>query len=274
MSAGVGVIEIKLLEKLHSTIDKCVQELRIKNDADIIKNNDENNEVLVNYTKLLRFAQDIDRIRRKTYNADNLQMFNKDLHKTDRDIQNLLLIFELQIDKLHQEKIDLDKEILDKKAKDEISQDLNETNNNQIEMINSSGKFEDFQNEESIETLKSRLLKTNHSQLDQIQTTEIQNNYHDSIQQELIDSLPSMVSSLKEQALQFQEMIIQDAVILKEATQKFETSHGKFDNVNTLLSKYHKEGRLGFWFYIRIISLVLVSFLFLLIIIRLIPARH
>lgn len=259
-----STVDITILKELYSCISKEVQEIRID------EKNFKDDTTLTNYNKLLRFSQDIDHIRRQTYNKKDLKDFNIKLHITDRDIQNLLISVEIQIEKLHQEKLRIDRE----KATIEESIINEKINEQEIDHIDSNSKnYGGFQ-KESIETLKSRLLNTKHTQLDQIQSTELQNNYHDSIQQELIDSLPLMVTSIKEQALMFQEMIKQDAVILKEATQNFEASNGKFDNVNNLLSKYHKEGRLGFWFYIRIISLVLVSFLFLLIIIRLIPARH
>lgn len=257
--------DVSVLKTLHARIYKEVQEIKID------KKDFEDDTILTNYNKLLRFSQDIDRIRRQTHKNNDLNLFNKELHNTDRTIEDLLIAVEIQIEKLHQEKLRIDRE----KATNEEATNNSRINGSEIENIDNSNNtnYGGFQ-KESIETLKSRLLSTKHTELDQIQSTELQNNYHESIQQELIDSLPSMVSSIKEQALQFQQLIKQDAVILKEATQNFETSTGKFDNVNKLLSKYHKEGRLGFWFYIRIISMVIVSFLFLLIIIRLIPARH
>lgn len=254
---------------LHSRIEREVMQLKQKHGAAGFGEDATDDELLLTYNQLLRYARDIDSIRVKVYESKQLNAFNKKLHVTDRDIQNLLLDAEMRIDAMYR-KAQAQKELERKHV-------ANAANGGDIsDDVETIGRYQhdEFEGRESIESLKSRLLSTRHDQLDQVESTELQNNYHDSIQQELIDSLPSMVSSLKDQALQFQEMIKQDAVILKEATQNFETSHGRFDNVNTLLSKYHKEGRLGFWFYIRIISMVLVSFLFLLIIIRLIPARH
>lgn len=254
---------------LHSRIEREVMQLKQKHGEAGSGEGAADDELLVTYNRLLRYARDIDSIHMKVYQNERLGAFNKKLHLTDRDIQNILLDVEMRIDAMHR-RAQAKRERESKHVEDVANGGNTEGG---VEMV-SGYQHDEFEGRESIESLKSRLLSTRHDQLDQVESMELQNNYHDSIQQELIDSLPSMVSSLKDQALQFQEMIKQDAVILKEATQNFETSHGRFDNVNTLLSKYHKEGRLGFWFYIRIISMVLVSFLFLLIIIRLIPARH
>lgn len=265
-----STIDVKIYTTLHSRIEEEVQFLK-SNDFDVNNNNDDrNNDLLMKYNKLMRFYNEIDMLRSHTFENESFSSLDQKLHSTSRDIKNLILDIEIQIEnyynKLVRQKKLEEQEEINKLNKKENLQD--------IEKINKLDQHQDYQTEESIESLKSRLLSTRNNQLDQIQSVEVQNNYHESIQQELMDSLPSMVSSLKEQALQFQEMIKQDAVILKEASQNFENSHGKFNNVNTLLSKYHKEGRLGFWFYVRIISMVLVAFLFILIIIRLIPARH
>ncbi|KAG0683028.1 hypothetical protein C6P42_001990 [Pichia californica] len=258
-------IDTKPFTALHARIEAEVQQL--KNNIDLANDTD---LLLANYNKLQRYAHDIDYMRLQIHDNNQYLELNKKLHYIDRDIKNTILDIEIQIDIWHNK-------IIKEQEKKYTGKNTDNTIDENIEIISSSNnnnKHESFQNEESIESLKSRLLSTKYNQLDQVESTEIQNNYHESIQQELIDSLPNMVTSIKDQALQFQEMLKQDAFILKEATQNFEASHGKFDNVNTLLSKYHKEGRLGIWFYIRIIGMVLISFLFLLIIIRLIPARH
>lgn len=127
---------------------------------------------------------------------------------------------------------------------------------------------------ESIEEIKQRLMNTDTPQLDELVSVENQNRYHDSIQQELIDSLPNMVNTIKTQALQFQQLIKEDATYVKEVAETFNESHNKFDNVSERLSKYHKEGKLSLWFYIRLAVSILLAFLILLFIIRLIPARH
>ncbi|KAH3664296.1 hypothetical protein OGAPHI_004648 [Ogataea philodendri] len=130
--------------------------------------------------------------------------------------------------------------------------------------------------DEPIEALRKRLLSTRDlpSELDALPSAQIQNEQHESFQKELIDSLPSMVSSLKDQAFQFQHMLKQDATILKEASENFESSRGIFEKVNGTLSKYHREGKLGIWFYIRVILFVFLTFAFFLFLIRLIPARY
>ncbi|KAG7863230.1 hypothetical protein KL939_000549 [Ogataea angusta] len=132
------------------------------------------------------------------------------------------------------------------------------------------------ENDEPIDSLRQRLLSTRNepSQLDSIHSAQIQNEKHESFQQEMIESLPLMVSSLKNQASKFQQMLKEDAVILKEASENFESSKSVFDKVNTTLSKYHREGRLGLWFYVRVILFVFLAFAFFLFLIRLIPARY
>ncbi|KAG7873658.1 hypothetical protein KL938_005068 [Ogataea parapolymorpha] len=132
------------------------------------------------------------------------------------------------------------------------------------------------EDDEPIDSLKQRLLSTGNepSQLDSIHTAQIQNEKHESFQKEMIDSLPLMVSSLKNQTSKFQQMLKEDAIILKEASENFESSKSVFDRVNTTLSKYHREGRLGLWFYVRVILFVFLTFAFFIFLIRLIPARY
>lgn len=259
---SVSNVSVPIYKELYSKIDPEVKELKKSQDV----NSNDNVDLMGKYYKLLSFSRDIETIRSHTYQNKTLDDFNRKLHLTDRDIKNMILDIELQIETCHKQF-----KSQAKKRHEELEKSINGE-----PIVEGIPEYEhtNSQNSESIESLKRRLLSTKHDQLDQTQTTEVQNNYHESIQEELINSLPSMVSSIKDQALQFQEMLKQDAVILKEATQNFEASQGRFDNVNSLLSKYHKEGRLGFWFYVRIIGMVLVAFLFLLIIIRLIPARH
>lgn len=252
---------------LNEKITKDMAEIAQDGNTESILDKD----LLKHYNKMIRYSNEVDKIRHTTYSEKQMTTLNDSLHITSRDLQNIILQIEVRIDRLYKRKVQNDlkeKKLIERSQASENGDDL-------VEDISNSGKrFGDYSATEDIDTLRSRLLNTNYNQLDEIETTEVQNNYHNSIQQELIDSLPSMVTSLKEQALQFQGLIKQDANVLREATQNFEASHGKFDNVNALLSKYHKEGRLGFWFYIRVIAMILVSFLFMLIIIRLIPARH
>lgn len=252
------MMNIELLQSLHKHICNSVQDF----ENDPVRNG--NSSILAIFNELKKYSKDIDMIRKQTYNKSNFEAFNREVHNTDRKIQSLIINLEIQISDLYEEKVSQDQLL-------RVEQEKELLKTNSPNVSKNSGEFEAG---ESIETLRSRLLSTNHNQLDQVQTTEIQNNYHESLQQELIETLPSMVSSLKGQASQFQEMLMQDASILKEATQNFEASNGKFDNVNNLLSKYHKEGKLSYWFYIRVTAIIIVAFMIILIIIRLIPARH
>lgn len=256
MAAEGDILSISLLENLHRNIVGSLDQL-----SSDIGNDD---EVLALYSILERHSTDIEVIRQYIYNMPRYENFNVELHNTDRKIQSLIYQLEDKISSLHEENVMQNKAL-------EASQRRDSQGSNSNILPKSTS---DFEAGETIETLKSRLLSSTYNQLDQVQTTEIQNNYHESLQQELIETLPSMVSSLKEQASQFQEMLMNDANILKEATENFEASQNKFDNVNNLLSKYHKEGKLSYWFYIRVTAMIVVVFLILLIIIRLIPARH
>lgn len=261
-------LEMESKVKLFTTLEK-----KISQDIEICLNDDRidsinDDELVLNWSKITKYSQDIDFMRRSIHSNERYQKLDQNLHLLDIRIQNLLIEIEDRINRLYKIKC-VEEERRKAIEKQNI---IEEGNTEDFELAHRATG--DYQTDETIESLRSRLLSTKYDQLDQVQTTEIQNDYHDSLQQELISSLPSMVSALKDQALQFQELIKQDASILKEASQNFEASHGKFDNVNSLLSTYHKEGRLGFWFYIRIFGMVMVSFIFLLIIIRLIPARH
>lgn len=256
MTAEEDIFNVGLLECLHRNILKSLNKL-----SDDFEND---NNLLTLYSLLEKHSTDIQLMRQKVYRKPRFEDFDEELHQTDRKIQNLIYQLEAKIASLYKE------EVLQKKVFEDSQRRVSQCSN--LPILPKSGS--DFESGETIESLKSRLLSTTHNQLDQVQTTEIQNNYHESLQQEIIESLPTMVSSLKEQASQFQEMIMHDANILKEATQNFEASQNKFDGVNNLLSKYHKEGKLSYWFYIRVTAMIVVCFMILLIIIRLIPARH
>lgn len=213
---------------------------------------------LCRYAALVSLSKDLDSIRIKTYNDRQYRELDTQLHDLDRRLQDMMYSIERKINS-HYERA---KEIEKKQERTE------NPNGSSVELQADSP--------ESVNELRKRLLatKNNTTQLDTVESTDYQNNYQESMQQDLLDSLPAMVTGLKDQAMKFQDLLVSDAQVLKEATENFEKSHGRFGVVSDMLSKYHKEGKLGIFFYIRVILMVVVAFILLLAIIRLIPARH
>ena len=221
------------------------------------------------YAALKSIARDIEVLRKQIYfsGGDAKRALDEKLHALDRQVQDQLFETEHQINATYtekererQEKIEAQNAVEKTKKHQEDDKDLDVV----------------LEGEESVSTLRKRLLSSVNSQteLDVVQSTESKNAYQESLQQDLLESLPSMVSGVKEQALQFQDLLKQDAAILKEATENFEKSHGRFGVVNEMLAKYHKEGKLGIFFYIRVIACIVLAFILLVFLIRLIPERH
>lgn len=217
------------------------------------------------YSALSTLDKDVDELRKQIYtihhrdHSTEYDELDSRLHVLDQNIQDSRFEAQYVIDKSYKEKT-----AEEDHNKDETSKTIKSKQND--------GSVQG----ESITSLRKRLLsvKSGQSELDAVQSTQVKNQHYESLQQALLDSLPSVVNDVKEQAVQFQDMLKEDAVILKEATENFEKSHGKFGVVNEMLMKYHKEGKLGLFFYIRVIAMVLIAFLMLVILIRLIPERH
>lgn len=221
------------------------------------------------YSVLKSIATDIEVLRRQIYfaNANTDSNLDQRLHTLDKQVQDLLFEAEYQVKTTYNHK---------QREREEKTKAQDKKQGTQKEESDPQDLDVALEGEESVSTLRRRLLSTVNSktELDVVQSTEAKNEYHESLQQDLIESLPSMVSGVKEQALQFQDLLKQDAAILKEATENFEKSHGRFGVVNEMLAKYHKEGKLGIFFYIRVIACVVLAFILLVFLIRLIPERH
>ncbi|ODV85779.1 hypothetical protein CANARDRAFT_27870 [[Candida] arabinofermentans NRRL YB-2248] len=236
----------------------------------IAAQNQDDSKLFSNYVAVNKLSKNLDYLRKSTYRIPKYKSITEELHSTDKFLTELA--FELD----YRLKANLTKHRREEELELQKQKEFAERSSN-VGSIQPSSELEATEIEgESIDNLRKRLLSTRNgpSQLDSIQTVEDQNNYQDTFQQELIDALPSMVSTLKQQAVQFQQMLKNDAVILKEATENFENSTGKFERVSQMLTKYHKEGKLSIWFYIRVIGAIVITTMFLLLLIRLIPARY
>lgn len=69
-------------------------------------------------------------------------------------------------------------------------------------------------------------------------------------QESIAGDILSLVATIKENALRFQESITHDTAVLNDTAESLEKSSGLMGNVGSRLNKYHKSTAIGWWFYI------------------------
>ncbi|AOA61038.1 SNARE [Komagataella phaffii CBS 7435] len=186
------------------------------------------------------------------------------LHNVSQRIDQDIFINTL---KLEDSKTKFDEE--QERLKSRRQSQLDKHAESHLEDIGQASSGDDF------EALRKRLLSTNApSKLDEARSLEEQNVYHESIHQDIIFDISSLTSQLKESALSLQGKLKEDASILKEASEQLEKNQWSLTNVGKLLGKYHKEGKLGFWFYVRVSFFVLLTFVLLLLFVFVLPGRR
>lgn len=148
------------------------------------------------------------------------------------------------------------------------------SNENELENINDSDNISENDDDE-IHQLRQRLLgKKRTSAVDNGDGTvsidkQLQN--HENIQENLVQDMSKLVSSLKAGAVAFQTALDEDEKILGAAEIGIQVASRGISNVGGKLKSYNKN-KLGWLFYIMVTIFMIVGLLVTLVIVKLFPA--
>lgn len=260
--------QVEMYKSILTNLETQYYELKDKYNED----DDSMNLIIkLKVTKLLKTCEVI-KIKNFENGSYKDQSLQKSVHKIDKLLKDLKFDcdYNLELTKIRHDELEAIK--LQEKELEKIKE------NGDLIGVSSSTSTTGIsasKEEESIESLRSRLLSTNRgpSKLDEAISIEQKNEYNENLHKEYLKDISIFINQAKDTALKFQEMIANDSVILKEATEQLEKSNGNMSKISNVLKKYHSSGKLGFWFYLRILSLVLISFILFVLVIRILSFR-
>ncbi|GME75985.1 unnamed protein product [[Candida] boidinii] len=266
VSEPLSKSQVEMYKSILTNLETQYYELKDKYNED----DDSMNLIIkLKVTKLLKTCEVIKfkNFENGSYKDQSLQ---KSVHKIDKLLKDLKFDcdYNLELTKIRHDELEAIK--LQEKELEKIKE-----NGDLIGVSLSTSTTGGSKEEESIESLRRRLLSTNRgpSKLDEAISIEQKNEYNENLHKEYLKDISTFINQAKDTALKFQEMIANDSVILKEATEQLEKSNGNMSKISNVLKKYHSSGKLGFWFYLRILSLVLISFILFVLVIRILSFR-
>ncbi|KAK6203328.1 uncharacterized protein RJT21DRAFT_26311 [Scheffersomyces amazonensis] len=130
---------------------------------------------------------------------------------------------------------------------------------------------------EDLNSLRQRLLTSKSSQLDESNKTNTShlNDYHESIQSDIINELTELTASLKNSAYTLSSKILNDDLLILNETQETLVKNSNLFKVidkdlnNYILNK--TGGKISFWFLLKMSVIISIVFLFVIIFIKIIP---
>lgn len=131
--------------------------------------------------------------------------------------------------------------------------------------------------DEDLSSLRQRLLAGGKQTqlLDSEQSNERLNNYHESVQDNILNELVDLTSGLKDSALRLSSKILnEDLNILNETNENIIRNSNLFKVIDHNLNHYLENksgGKISLMFLIKLTLAIVIGFLFMVIIIKIIP---
>lgn len=131
--------------------------------------------------------------------------------------------------------------------------------------------------EEELSVLRHRLLSGSTQQaFDEGADTGLEkaNNYHESIQEDILNELSGFASNLKESALRFSSKLLEDNKTLNDTTEKLMKNETLMKNVGSNLNNYVLDktgGKVSIWFLIKVLLGSILLFLFMVLLVKILP---
>ncbi|RCK57948.1 hypothetical protein Cantr_06767 [Candida viswanathii] len=128
--------------------------------------------------------------------------------------------------------------------------------------------------EEDLSSLRRRLLSSSSSRLDEKDTTKV-NEYHESIQDDILNELTELTSSLKTSAVALSSRILgEDLSILNETNENIIKNSQLFRTIDENLNRYLMNktgGKISIWFLLKCAVGLVLAFVVMLIFITIVP---
>ncbi|EMG50107.1 hypothetical protein SBY92_003747 [Candida maltosa Xu316] len=129
--------------------------------------------------------------------------------------------------------------------------------------------------EEDLTSLRKRLLSSGTSKLDDSQDLTKLNEYHESIQDDILNELTELTSSLKNRAMVLSSKILGDDLnILNETNENIIKNSQLFKIIDQNLNNYLMNktgGKISIWFLLKCAIGLVIAFMIMLIFITIIP---
>ncbi|ODV64906.1 hypothetical protein HYPBUDRAFT_8369 [Hyphopichia burtonii NRRL Y-1933] len=126
--------------------------------------------------------------------------------------------------------------------------------------------------EEDLNELRQRLISDN--SYSNYTTNDQQNDYHESIQDDLYKDLTSLASSLKNSALSLSNKIIDDTKVLSKTSDNLYQNESLMKVVGVNLNNYllnKSSGKISIWFLIKVMISIFLLFLIMILLIKILP---
>lgn len=246
----VYLLNNKFNKNLSLCKNKCVEEtLKKHNDTNIVKKNTQPNDIDLYQENLAPLEAQTSMTKFKT-----LQLMQEEYDKYQKQL------------KTRRYSVDFDQSL-------DLSQDSS-NGEKPIEPVTHSVDDEEDEDDE-IHQLRQRLLGKKHDKGgitgDGTVSIDKQLQNHENIQENLIQDMSKLVTSLKDGAVAFQTALDEDERVLGAAEIGIQVASKGISNVSSKLKTYNKN-KLGWVFYILATIFMIVGLIITFIIIKLFPA--
>ncbi|CAK7897202.1 hypothetical protein CAAN1_27S00760 [[Candida] anglica] len=123
--------------------------------------------------------------------------------------------------------------------------------------------------DDNLSSLRKRLLSTSNNHL-----LDKSNDYHDSIQEDILTELTGFAQTLKDSALRLSSKIVDDATVLEKTNENLLKNSDLMGIIDKNLNNYvlnKTGGKISFWFLIKVLLAVFALFFVMVLVIKIFP---
>lgn len=223
----------------------------------------------VNQFKLNRISNDIPSIK--------IELNKYKSHKTYQDVSDKML----QLQNLLDEKTYVNKKLISTWVLDNSIKSVNGNDDQDadINLTNRDEAAELHEEEDNLLSLRKRLLSGGtHTSLDDTSNNKSAidktNNYHESIQEDILNELTGFAANLKQSAVNLSTKLLDDNTILNKTSDNLMKNETLMQSVGNNLNNYvtnKSGGKISFWFLMKVLLGSFVLFFLMVVIIKIFP---
>lgn len=223
----------------------------------------------VNQFKLNRISNDIPNIK--------IELNKYKSHKTYQDVSDKML----QLQNLLDEKAYVNKNLINTWVLDNSIKSVNGNDDQDadLNLTNRDEAAELHEEEDNLASLRKRLLSGGtHTSLDDTSNNKSAidkaNNYHESIQEDILNELTGFAANLKQSAVNLSTKLLDDNTILNKTSDNLMKNETLMQSVGNNLNNYvtnKSGGKISFWFLMKVLLGSFVLFFLMVVIIKIFP---
>ncbi|CAH6720117.1 hypothetical protein CLIB1444_03S04764 [[Candida] jaroonii] len=107
-----------------------------------------------------------------------------------------------------------------------------------------------------------------------LERTNNSNDYHENLQEDILQDLSNLASDLKNGAIQLSYKLVEDEKLMSKTQENLHSNENFMSIVGTNLNSYvmnKSGGKISFWFLVKTMLSIFVAFLMMIIIIKILP---